>query len=179
MECYPWSMRRERLGLGAISLAVLIAPLLACSGGAAQTPTAEPARVSSVVVPAEPPPEATALSASEDEEEPSPAPVSSQAPREAHPNPSAADLATARKLFQEGVQAFQQADYVTARDRFEAAYQIVPKAPVLYNLARAEQQLGNQRKACEYLAAWVRDGSAHPAQLQSASAELQKCGINP
>lgn len=112
-------------------------------------------------------------------EEPVAPPVAPDTGQPPRPQPSAEDLAKARDLFRNGVEAYTQGRWQEARDAFEAAYAIAPKAPVLYNLARVEQKLGNAKAACEHLEAYVRQASPPPSRLQALSGELQKCGIRP
>lgn len=52
-------------------------------------------------------------------------------------------LEPARKLFQEGVEMYERGEYGAAIAAFEESYELTCKAPLLHNIARAEEQLGD------------------------------------
>jgi hypothetical protein len=53
----------------------------------------------------------------------------------------------ARKLFQEGVQLYERGEYGAAIAAFKESYELTCKAPLLHNIARAEEQLGDTEGA--------------------------------
>lgn len=64
--------------------------------------------------------------------------------------PASAQVATeelARRLVGEGIEAAKSRDWVTARDRFQRAYEIQPLPLTLYNLAAAEEKTGQYVEA--------------------------------
>lgn len=53
-----------------------------------------------------------------------------------------AEAEKAQAIYAEGVAAFKGGDYQTALDRFEAAHALDPSPILLYNMARANEELG-------------------------------------
>ena len=71
-------------------------------------------------------------------------------PPETPPGPgtSSTDLATARALFKEGVEAYANGDFPRAEALFGKAYAIAPKPQVLFNLGKVLLSEGKTREAC-------------------------------
>lgn len=76
----------------------------------------------------------------------------------------------------EGVSAYDQGDYLRARDKFQAAYDLVPELALLFNIASAEMRLGNVPAACTLFRRYVAQGDpAHP-RIQEVQRQLtQRC----
>lgn len=139
---------------------VLAASVLGCAGSS--RPTAD---VVDVSVPAAPSAEAAPVPDS-------PAPRRAAAPPATpvgveRKSSSTEDVAAARALFIEGVQAYSMADYARARMLFSHAYAAAPRPQVLYNLADCELLLGDRQAACEHLEQFWMEGPAteHPKLL--------------
>jgi tetratricopeptide (TPR) repeat protein len=68
------------------------------------------------------------------------------------PAPTRAQTAQekARGFYEQGVAAFRAGDFATARELFERAYLLDPSPILLFNLARANEELGDAGKATEY-----------------------------
>jgi hypothetical protein len=92
--------------------------------------------------------------------------------------PSSADRATARTLAQEGYEALNAKDYVTAADRFERALALVHAPTLLRDLARSQVGLGKLVDAHESYSQIIREGVAPSAPppwhkaLADAKAEI-------
>ena len=63
----------------------------------------------------------------------------------------------ARGLFEEGVQAFSEARYETALDRFHIAYRLSQRPGLLYNVGLTEDRLRHDREALEAFEQFLRD----------------------
>ncbi len=57
--------------------------------------------------------------------------------------------AQAGAVYQQGVSAFKAGDFQTALERFERAYKLDPSPILLYNLARAHQEMGHWVRSIE------------------------------
>lgn len=66
--------------------------------------------------------------------------------------PALAQTAQEKALgfYQQGVEAFRRGDYATARDLFERAYMLDPAPVLLFNLGRANAEMGEAERAIEY-----------------------------
>ena len=63
--------------------------------------------------------------------------------------PSKADRAAARDAYDEGTQAFEKGDYVTALDHFVKANAIIPSVQAMFWIARAQDKAGKTDAAIE------------------------------
>ncbi len=115
--------------------ACLIA-LLAASSAPARAQDAAPAEAPSP--PAEPPRTTAAQDA---------------APAE--PPPPTAAQEKARAHYDDGVAAFRAGNFAAARDLFERAYMLDPAPVLLFNLGRANAELGDAEKAIEYFTLYL------------------------
>ncbi len=72
------------------------------------------------------------------------------------PPPPAKDpkLAEAKKLFDDGSQAYTDGRYEDAIKAWEQSYQLSGKPLIFESIANAHERLGDKRKAREYLAKW-------------------------
>ena len=76
----------------------------------------------------------------------------------APPEPDEAQRMEAKRLFEAGVRLFELGDFSGAASKFEQAYILVPMPQLLFNIARAREQLGDVAGACEiYLVAAAND----------------------
>ncbi|MGK0361633.1 MAG: tetratricopeptide (TPR) repeat protein [Bradymonadia bacterium] len=82
--------------------------------------------------------------------------------------PIAADTVRAKLLADEGMTAFDQGDFKSARERFEDAYLLAPASVLLYNLARAAEEAGDAEHALlcyqRFLQLWPTGGDAPEVQ---------------
>jgi hypothetical protein len=72
---------------------------------------------------------------------------------------SGEDVAVARSLFRQGTDAYARGDFAGARSFFSAAYDRVPKAQVLVNIAACDIKLGHVSSGCALLEQFWREGS--------------------
>jgi tetratricopeptide (TPR) repeat protein len=63
-------------------------------------------------------------------------------------------LAEAKKLFEDGADAYTQGNYEAAIAAWEKSYEISKKPLIFESIANAYERLGNPKKAREYLARW-------------------------
>jgi hypothetical protein len=70
---------------------------------------------------------------------------------------SAAKLALARRLYDEGVDAVGKGRWSIAFDRFKASYELAPRVLTLYNLAAAQGQTGRLIEASESYRRFMRE----------------------
>lgn len=95
-------------------------------------------------------------------------------------DPHEADRERARDLFQQGAEAYQQGDFVKARDAFQAAYDLVPEQALLFNIATAELRLGDLPSACAHLRKYVIHGDpADPRIITVRAQTSQRCAGVP
>jgi len=147
---------------------LLLSVLAACAQG-----TFHPEEPAALIVESSPPGSA---SGSRTEAEPAPVPVRKPAPapaptRDASPE----DRAAARKLFQEAVRAFDQGNYLDARQLFAQAYERAPMPQVLYNLAMADLKDGDLQAACEHFRQWKAAPQTDPARVVQAQPVFAAC----
>lgn len=107
------------------------------------------------------PPPVTAAGAASDK-----APDAAAAP--ARVEPIAADTVRAKLLADEGMTAFEQGYFKSARERFEDAYLLAPAPVLLYNLARAAEDAGDAEHALlcyqRFLQLWPAGADAPEVQ---------------
>jgi hypothetical protein len=77
--------------------------------------------------------------------EPEPTQISS--PRTQSSSEQQRDLA--KRLFQDGVQLYEAGDIAGALEKFSEAYLFAPLPALLFNIARAQEQLGDVQGACQ------------------------------
>ncbi len=94
-----------------------------------------------------------------------PVPVQAQAER---------DSATARALFEQGVEAAEQADWTAAADRFARSNELRRSPVVAYNLASAWVELGKLVEASELLRQIEKDPGAKPKLKKDSRALLER-----
>lgn len=117
--------------------------------------------------PPPPPPEQAAVP------DPLPPPTATTAPPEPAPPPPKDDPATreeARRLFQQGVVAYDKKQYAEARKVFGKAYSLKPHPIVLLNLAQSELMDGALPEACRHFQEWKLDAE-NPAPAVKEQAE--------
>jgi tetratricopeptide (TPR) repeat protein len=136
-----------------------------------------------VALAAPPAAQASATSEPRDDGEPTPSqPRSKPSPRAeaAEPDPEAVARNLARKLFQEGAQAYDEGDYMRARDKFKEAYDLVQNQALLFNIASAEMRLGNVAQACHLFRKYVNDGDPADPRIQEVQKQVaQRCRGTP
>ncbi|MBK7581064.1 MAG: hypothetical protein IPI67_12725 [Myxococcales bacterium] len=138
---------------------VTLAFLLAVAGCAAREPGPPPAR--SIVVPE------AASEPSEPSTAPPPASASSSGARslECKVPSEQSDLEAAKRTFSAGVNAYQDGDFASAADAFARSYVLSCKSPLLHNLSKAEEQLGDFAAAAHTLELYLqRDPSVPQAE---------------
>lgn len=82
------------------------------------------------------------------------------------------DRERARTLFQQGAEAYAQGDYLLARDKFQAAYDLVAEPALLFNIATAELRLGNTADACRLFRKYVSDGDPADPRIQDVQRQV-------
>ncbi|HEY0477038.1 MAG TPA: hypothetical protein VGD37_05910 [Kofleriaceae bacterium] len=70
---------------------------------------------------------------------------------------SATKITLARRLYDEGVDAFGKGQWSLAYDRFKTSYELAPRVLTLYNLAGAQGQTGRLVEATENYRKFLRD----------------------
>jgi hypothetical protein len=100
----------------------------------------------------------------------------------AEPAPDGSEPVTrtsaAEARFREGLQAYDDHDYVRAIDAFEAAYRASSKPEILFNIAQTYRLLGNCRRALETLDAFIAsvpDGHPLLPRARSRREEIGPC----
>lgn len=88
--------------------------------------------------------------------------------------PSAADRQAAAKDFAEGQRAFTLGDYPRAAQAFESAYHKAPHHSSLWNAARSWQRAGENARAANLYAQYLREAPANAPDRNSSSAALAK-----
>jgi hypothetical protein len=101
------------------------------------------------------------------------APSAARAQGRRPPPPKVTDpnTAEAKRLFDEGANAYGTGNYEEAIKLWKAAYQLSGKPLILDNLANAYEKLGDLRQTREYLARW-RD-AAPPEELPMLDARIR------
>lgn len=118
----------------ASSLRIGLVLTLAAGPALAQTPAATPAAPATAPAPAEAAVEAPA-----------------EAPAEAATEgPALSAQEQAAQFFNEGREAFRDKKFRTAADKFRAAYNLDPAPILLYNLARAAEEMGDPEASIEH-----------------------------
>jgi hypothetical protein len=130
----------------------------------------EPAAVMVESAPAGPAPSAQVVA------EPAPAPVPAPKPEPKAPTrtPTSKELAQARQLFRDAVRAFDQGNYLEARQLFAQAYAVAPMPQVLYNLAMADMKDGDQQAACSHFKEW-KASNPDPNRLSQVASTFASC----
>jgi len=81
----------------------------------------------------------------------------------------------ASALFKQGNKLFMEADYAGAVRRFRAAYALYPSYKLDYNIAAAEEELGNTEQAVFHYRRFVKDGGGKaPAALLAKARQRLK-----
>lgn len=95
--------------------------------------------------------------------------------------PSAEAVAEAREHFERGVELFNEGRNDAALAEFDRAYQIAPAPPVLYNIARVHEALGDAVKAADTYAKYLEEGGDSLSQRRrheiTAALERQRARI--
>lgn len=88
--------------------------------------------------------------------------------------------ARARELFEQGAEAYAQGDYPTARQAFEAAYDLVPERALLFNIASCEMRMQDLVSACAHFRQYVAEGDPSDPRVQQVQAQVaSRCGGVP
>lgn len=82
------------------------------------------------------------------------------------------DSSPARALFMEGKQAYDTGRYEVAIERWRAAYELEPRAPLLYNLAQAHGRLGQVEEEGRYLRQFLEGVEGDHPLANQAQARL-------
>lgn len=85
----------------------------------------------------------------------------------------------ARALFQAGTEAFQNADYETALEKFEAAYALQPAGALRFNIAVCLEKLGRSEEAAAELDAVTNDTTQPTSVRQHAARKRDALRGNP
>ncbi len=87
-----------------------------------------------------------------------------------------AQVERARRLYAEGVRAYQQGDFVTAAERMQRAYEAFPSPALAYNAARVLERMGQYARAADYYRRYLEQGqptAEERATLQRRIGELE------
>lgn len=124
----------------ASSLRIGLVLTLAAGPALAQTPAATPAAPATAPAPAAAPAPVEAA-----------AEAAAEAPAEAAAEtPALSAQEQAAQFFNEGREAFRDKKFRTAADKFRAAYNLDPAPILLYNLARAAEEMGDPEASIEH-----------------------------
>lgn len=116
------------------------------------------------------------------------APVSAAAPPEAASSEPVSgqaapltgqSVATARKHFQRGVDAYRARAYDAALAEFSRAHEIAPHYRILYNLARVQEQRGDFAAAFELFTRYVSEGGERVPEARRAEVEAAVAALEP
>lgn len=88
------------------------------------------------------------------------------------PDASSTERERARELFKQGVEAYGQGDYPKACAAFEAAYELVPERPLLFNIASCEMRMGHTPKACDLFRKYVANGDPSDPRVVEVSQQI-------
>jgi hypothetical protein len=83
---------------------------------------------------------------------------------------SPSEMAAARDLFEEGIEAARAEEWERARELFERSYRVVPRSSTLLNLASAQAETGQLIHAAESYRRFIAEAGGDQAEL-AASAE--------
>src|SRR5690349_6099727 len=89
---------------------------------------------------------------------------------------SAEDRKAAAKAFNDGEKAFAAGDFEHAGEAFDAAYKLAPHIDPLWNAAQAWHRAGEDAKAANRYAKYLRDAPPDAADRNNASLALQELG---
>ncbi len=64
----------------------------------------------------------------------------------------------ARRLYEAGVRAYRQGDFVTAAERMQRAYEVFPSPALAYNAARVLERMGQYARAADYYRRYLEQG---------------------
>ena len=93
--------------------------------------------------------------------------------------PSEEQRAAARRAFEAGLRAARAGDWELALSRFERAYQIVPAAGVLINVAGAQRQLGQTAAAVRTYERFLIEATEGPGTRHRVTAERELAVLEP
>jgi hypothetical protein len=91
---------------------------------------------------------------------------------------SATKITLARRLYDEGVDAFGKGQWSLAYDRFKTSYELAPRVLTLYNLAYAQGQTGRLVEATENYRKFLRDtgDGRYPDLRTEATSQIDLLG---
>lgn len=96
------------------------------------------------------------------------------------PGEAAGDpVARARGHYERGAERYKAGRYAAAHEEFQRAYQITPLPDLLYNMAKADEQLGHLREAIEHLEAYLRDPASRDRETISALLQQLRARVGP
>ena len=78
----------------------------------------------------------------------------------------------AKKRYQSGAAAYQAGAFASAATEFRVAYELSHKAPILWDIARAESRLGHDEIAVEFLKRYAKEDPNSP-DIASVTAEIE------
>ena len=103
--------------------------------------------------------------------------VGAPATAAAQDGPTDEQRAAAREAFEAGLAAARSGDWRLARDEFAEAYEAVPRPAVLFNLAGAQQRLGELAAAAASYRRFLAEVGDGPAAQHRATAERELAEI--
>lgn len=90
----------------------------------------------------------------------------------AAPSAYADELADARRHFRAGMDLIRRRQFDPGIAELEAAYRIVPRPNVLYNIARAYYDAGNEERALDYLRRYLQHDITDRAEIEALIARI-------
>lgn len=93
--------------------------------------------------------------------------------------PSAADVALARRQFEEGMAAARASRWDAAREAFERSYTLVRRPRILANLATAQAQTGRLVEAAESYRQFLREVSSGPDAATRPGVQHELAALEP
>lgn len=91
----------------------------------------------------------------------------------AAPSAYADELADARRHFRSGMDLIRRRQFEPGIAELEAAYRIVPRPNVLYNIARAYYDAGNSERALEYLRRYLQHDISDRPDIEALIARIE------
>ncbi|MDD9935108.1 MAG: tetratricopeptide repeat protein [Myxococcales bacterium] len=82
--------------------------------------------------------------------------------------------ASAKRLFERGLDAYGRGKLDEALRHFERAHALAPSGELLFNLARVHERMGNARRSIELYRRYLRRSGIEPAERQDIEARIER-----
>jgi tetratricopeptide (TPR) repeat protein len=87
---------------------------------------------------------------------------------------SEADEELAKRYYKLGEELYNRSDYEGALKQFQQSYALSKKAPLLFNMARCHESLGQHEKAIELYTDYLGSGPANSKTIEARIANLKR-----